>query len=75
MKKKNPILVQLGEAIRLERKRLGISQEELAFKADLDRSYMGGVERGERNVAVLNLCRIAKALNQSAAYILKSIEC
>ncbi len=40
-----------------------MSQENLAFRCDLDRSYMGGVERGERNISLLKICQIAKALN------------
>lgn len=73
MKFKNPILIQLGDKIREERKKLEMSQEELAFASGLDRSYMGGVERGERNVAVINLCKIAKALNTSPGSLLDNI--
>jgi len=40
-----------------------LSQEQLAHEANIDRSYMGGIERGEHNVAVVNLCKIASALN------------
>lgn len=49
-------------ALRLER---GISQESLANAADLDRSYVGGVERGERNVSLRNIDRLARALGVS----------
>lgn len=52
-----------------------MSQEELAFASGLDRSYMGGVERGERNVAVINLCKIAKALKVPPGSLLDKIEC
>ncbi|MFW9882673.1 MAG: helix-turn-helix domain-containing protein [Candidatus Thorarchaeota archaeon] len=55
-------LKQIGKNIRAFRKKKRISQEELAFKANLDRSYIGSVERGERNVAVLNIKKIAAAL-------------
>lgn len=55
-------LQQLGERIRAIRIDRGLSQEELAFKADLDRTYIGSVERGERNISVLNLDRIMRAL-------------
>ena len=53
---------QFGDAVRKERKRLGMSQEELAFEADLDRTYISSVERGRRNVSLLNILRLAKAL-------------
>ena len=56
------ILSRLGQAIRQHRKAKGWSQEELAFQAELDRTYIGSVERGERNIAVLNLVKIAVAL-------------
>ncbi len=56
------ILSRLGEAIRRHRKAKGWSQEELAFQAGLDRTYIGSVERGERNIAVLNLMKVAEVL-------------
>jgi transcriptional regulator with XRE-family HTH domain len=56
-------LVALGQQIRKVRQERGISQEEFANAAGLGRSYYGGVERGERNIAALNLMRIAVALN------------
>lgn len=55
-------LALLGKWIRRLRKEKGVSQEEFAALADLDRAYYGGIERGERNVAVLNLIKIAVAL-------------
>ena len=55
-------LVKFGERVRLERDRLGISQEELAHRAGLHRTYLGGVERGERNLGFMNVIRIARAL-------------
>jgi transcriptional regulator with XRE-family HTH domain len=58
----DPCLISLGSAIRSLRQRQGLSQEQLAYEAELDRSYMGGIERGEHNVAVINLCKIAAAL-------------
>jgi transcriptional regulator with XRE-family HTH domain len=51
-----------GKAVRKYRLRLAISQEELADRAGLDRSYIGQVERGETNISLLNLVRIADAL-------------
>src|SRR3954464_12561091 len=55
-------LVALGQQIRKVRQERGFSQEEFANAAGLGRSYYGGVERGERNLAALNLMRIAAAL-------------
>ncbi len=55
-------LITLGNTIRKLRKKQGLSQEELAYKANIHRTYMGDVERGERNIAVLNILKIAKAL-------------
>ena len=52
-----------GAATRQRRAKLGISKEELALKAELDRSYIGGIELGEHNLSMINLCRIAKSLN------------
>ena len=64
--KKHPSLVNFGKKIRKRREELGISQEELADRAGLDRTYIGGVERGERNLGLLNLLKIAIALNTTA---------
>lgn len=55
-------LVAIGSRIRELRKEAGYSQEEFASEAGLDRGYYGGIERGERNVAALNLITIAMAL-------------
>lgn len=57
------ILVDIGEAIRVERKLAQLSQEALAHKAGIDRSHMGRIERGERNVTLINVQRIAAALD------------
>lgn len=51
-----------GNRVRQLRKARGWSQEEFAHKVGIDRSYMGGVERGERNVSLENICLIARAL-------------
>ena len=55
-------LVKLGAAIRKTRKKLNLSQEALAIDAGLDRSYMGGIERGEHNISLVNVQKIADAL-------------
>lgn len=56
--------------VRAERKRLGLSQEALAEKTGLHRTYIGSVERGERNVSIDNIERIAKALSVKPADLL-----
>ena len=63
-------LVALGKAIRGARLAANLSQEALADEAGIDRSYIGGVERGEHNVALINLVKIAKALNTTTAELL-----
>lgn len=52
----------VGQRVRDLRMRRGWSQEQLGFRSGLHRNYVGGIERGERNVAVVNLYRLAKAL-------------
>ena len=59
---KNEALVALGVAIRHARSSVNVSQEALAVDAELDRSYMGGIERGEHNVTLMNIIKIADAL-------------
>ena len=53
----------VGFRIRRYRLKKGLTQEELAFEADLHRAYIGQIERGEKNIGVQNLQKIAKALN------------
>lgn len=62
-------LAQLGQAIRNRRTAAGLSQEALADAAEIDRSHMGKIERGERNVSVLNILKIAAALGCPASAI------
>ena len=76
MKKDNiqePSLIALGEKIRAARKSLGWTQEVLADEAGIDRSYIGGVERGERNISFLILCQIARALKKDVSFLTKGI--
>ena len=54
-----------GRRVRILRKREGLSQEQLAFRCGLDRTYVGGVERGERNISIVNIEKIARALGLS----------
>lgn len=67
------ILKELGARIRARRKELGWTQEELADTANIDRSYIGSVERGERNVSFSTLCQICEALQCDVAHLTKSL--
>lgn len=60
--KKFPVLVAFGKTVRNFRKMQGFSQESFAHYCGLDRSYMGGVERGERNITLMNMERIICSL-------------
>lgn len=62
-----PALVALGIAIRAGRQGQGLSQEALADKDNINRSYMGGIERGEHNIAIMNLLKITDALGLKAS--------
>jgi transcriptional regulator with XRE-family HTH domain len=55
------VRARFGKALRSRRQKLGVSQEEFADKCGLDRTYIGGIERGERNVALVNVEKIARA--------------
>lgn len=67
------ILKKLGNNIREQRTKLDLSQEMLANNADIHRTYLGAVERGEKNVSFKNLHKIAKALNVSVSELTKQI--
>lgn len=66
------ILKAFGEKIRLYRKDKGVSQEELGNMAGLDRTYIGSVERGERNISLVNIHRIANALSVKVRELIES---
>ena len=53
---------QFGQKVRDLRKKLGLSQEELGFKAGIHRTYIGAVERGEQNISLDNIGKLAKTL-------------
>lgn len=69
--KDKELLRKVGEQIRYYRIEAGLSQEKLSFKCNLDRTYIGSVERGERNIAVINLNKLALALNVSLSKLLE----
>ena len=69
--RQDPALMALGDAIRRIRLSKGISQEKLALLAEVDRSYVGRVERGDNNAAVLTLVRLARAFDVSISKLMK----
>ena len=68
--RQDPTLVALGAAMKRVRLSRGISQEKLALLAEVDRSYVGRIERGDNNVAMLTLARLASALGVSLAELM-----
>lgn len=69
-RRQDPSLVALGKALREIRIEQGISQEKLALLAEVDRSYVGRVERGDNNVAFLTLAALAEALGLKISTLL-----
>ena len=67
------VLVQFGERLRALRKTAGLSQERFALDCELDRSYVGAIERGERNVSLRYVARFAKALDISLSEMLEGL--
>lgn len=63
MKEKNSLLISFGQKVQQFREQLGISQEKLAERANVHRTYIGTVERGETNITLLNMYKLANALN------------
>jgi transcriptional regulator with XRE-family HTH domain len=72
--KQPDVKVLFGERVRELRKLHGWTQEEFALHVGLDRSYVGGVERGERNISLENICLIAKGLGVPAAQLFEGWE-
>ena len=69
----NVELLKLGWRIRASRKKLGWSQKDFSSRCGLDRSYFGGVERGERNLTFSSLCQICVGLNCDIAAVTDGI--
>jgi len=67
------IRIRFGKALRRRRQKLGVSQEEFADMCGLDRTYIGGIERGERNVALVNVEKIARAFRISLNELFRGI--
>jgi transcriptional regulator with XRE-family HTH domain len=73
MRRRADIAARFGAQVRELRKARGLSQEALADLCGLDRTYVGGIERGERNVALRNIERIAEALGLSISALMTEL--
>lgn len=69
----NSLLAQFGKNVRKLREAKGFSQEELAYLANLHRTYISSLERGERNVSLVNIKKMAKALDVSVSHLLRDL--
>jgi DNA-binding XRE family transcriptional regulator len=67
----NDVLIRFGQNLRTIRETAGISQEKLAEEAGLHRTYVSSVERGKRNISLLNIARLAKALGVPMAKLVR----
>lgn len=67
---KDSIVIRFGKRVREERIKRGLSQEQLAELANVHRTYIGMIERGEKNISLLNIERIAEALKTSVSELL-----
>jgi transcriptional regulator with XRE-family HTH domain len=70
---KSETLENFGQRVRTERTKQGLSQAQLAEKANLHRTYIGMIERAEKNITLLNIAKIAKALEIKMDELLKNI--
>jgi len=69
---KKKILIRFGDKVRKLRKEKNLSQEELSFKSNLHRTYIGMIERAEKNITLINMEKIAHALEVELEELLKS---
>ena len=67
------VTLSFGTRLRALRRARGLSQEGLAHEAGMDRSYVGGVERGTRNVSLVNLARLARALGVTLSQLFEEV--
>jgi len=74
MRKRDPILCSFGQSMAKHRRAKDLSQEALAEKANLDRTYLSDIERGVRNPGIRNVVLIAKALGIPASDLLKGVK-
>ena len=67
------VRIRFGKVLRERRRKLGVSQEAFADLCGLDRTYVGGIERGERNVALVNIEKLARALKISLSELFRAV--
>jgi transcriptional regulator with XRE-family HTH domain len=67
------ILIKFGQRVREERLKKGLSQEELASRASVHRTYIGMIERAEKNITLINIKKIAEALSLSVDQLLTDL--
>jgi transcriptional regulator with XRE-family HTH domain len=67
------VRIRFGRAVRQRRQKLGVSQEEFADMCGLDRTYIGGIERGERNLSLVNIEKIAKTFKVSLSELFEGV--
>jgi transcriptional regulator with XRE-family HTH domain len=70
---KEDVRVRFGKAVRKRRQRLGVSQEEFADMCGLDRTYIGGIERGERNLSLVNIEKISRTLKITLSELFRDV--
>jgi transcriptional regulator with XRE-family HTH domain len=73
VKNRKSLLKNFGQTVRRIRRNQGLSQEEFAMVAGLDRSYMGAIERGEQNPSLWTIARIADALEVSISELVEDL--
>jgi DNA-binding XRE family transcriptional regulator len=73
MAQKQRALIQFGEKVKLTRKEKGLSQEELASIANLHRTYIGMIERAEKNITLISMLKISKALDVTICELLEFV--
>jgi transcriptional regulator with XRE-family HTH domain len=74
MPKRDPLLWSFGQSVATHRRKKELSQEQLAEKADLDRTYISDIERGIRNPGIKNVIRLAKALGITTSELVKGVD-
>jgi len=74
MAKTHPVRSKLGLNVRRRREALDLTQETLAERADLDQTYISGIERGLRNPGIINVAKLAKALQVTTAELCKGVD-